>query len=55
MAEAFLARHKEFALEAFSLPGPLGQVAAGQVTLWPQRLETDGFFLAKFRKEGSHD
>ena len=55
VAEAFLARHKDFALEAFSLPGPLGRVEAGEVTLWPQRLETDGFFLARFRKEGSHD
>ena len=32
----------------------MGLVEAGQCTLWPQRLETDGFFLAKLRKEGAH-
>ena len=48
---AFLAQHPEYQLESFPLPGPLGEVAAGQCTLWPQRLQTDGFFLAKLRKE----
>ena len=51
MAQAFLDRHEDFVLEAFQVPGPLGRVDQGQVTLWPQRLETDGFFLAKFRRE----
>ena len=61
VAQAFLDRHEDFVLEAFQVPGPLvhlaqvpgplGQVDQGQVTLWPQRLETDGFFLAKFRRE----
>ena len=50
---AFLAKHPEYHLESFLLPGPLGEVAAGQCTLWPQRLQTDGFFLAKLRKEGA--
>lgn len=50
---AFLAQHPEYHLESFLLPGPLGEVAAGQCTLWPQRLQTDGFFLAKLRKEGA--
>ena len=48
---AFLAQHPDYQLESFPLPGPLGEVAAGQCTLWPQRLQTDGFFLAKLRKE----
>lgn len=52
---AFLSRHPAFALEPFALPGPVGAVAEGQVTLWPQRLETDGFFLGKLRREGGHD
>ena len=52
---AFLSRHPAFALEPFALPGPVGAVTEGQVTLWPQRLETDGFFLAKLRREGGHD
>ncbi|MFR6380553.1 MAG: hypothetical protein ACLUNZ_12990 [Evtepia sp.] len=51
---AFLAQHPDLSgLERFPLPGPLGEVAAGQCTLWPQRLQTDGFFLAKLRKEGA--
>ena len=50
---AFLAKHPEYHLESFLLPGPLGEVAAGRCTLWPQRLQTDGFFLAKLRKEGA--
>ena len=54
VVQAFLASHPDFHLEAFRLPGPLGLVEAGQCTLWPQRLETDGFFLAKLRKEGAH-
>ena len=51
VAQAFLDRHEDFVLEAFQVPGPLGRADQGQVTLWPQRLETDGFFLAKFRRE----
>lgn len=54
VVQAFLAGHPEFHREAFRLPGPLGLVEAGECTLWPQRLETDGFFLAKLRKEGAH-
>lgn len=52
VAQAFLAAHPQFKLEAFTLPGPIGTVAEGQCTLWPQRVETDGFFIAKFRREG---
>lgn len=54
VVRAFLEAHGEFTLEPFVLPGPAGQVDQGQITLWPQRLETDGFFLAKLRKEGDH-
>lgn len=53
IVQAFLAGHPEFHREAFRLPGPLGLVEAGECTLWPQRLETDGFFLARLRKEGA--
>lgn len=52
VAQAFLAAHPQFKPEAFTLPGPIGTVAEGQCTLWPQRVETDGFFIAKFRREG---
>lgn len=52
VAEAFLSHHPDFHREGFTLPGPLDRVEEGQCTLWPQRLETDGFFLAKFRRGG---
>ncbi len=52
VAETFLAQHTDFHAEAFTLPGPLSMVESGLCTLWPQRLGTDGFFLAKFRREG---
>ena len=48
----FLAKHPNFRPEGFVLPGPAGEIAEGQCTLWPQRLETDGFFIAKLRKDG---
>lgn len=47
----FIAQHSEFSLEEFTLPGPLGHVEEGMVTLWPQRLSTDGFFVAKLRRQ----
>ena len=47
----FLARHPEFALEPFTLPGDIGQVEEGMLTLWPHIHGTDGFFLSKMRKQ----
>lgn len=47
---AFLQQSIEFHLESFALPGPLGHIKEGMVTLWPQRLGTDGFFIAKLRR-----
>lgn len=44
-------KENNFTLEAFSLPGPIGQTE-GMVTLWPHRHGTDGFFIAKLRKKG---
>lgn len=51
VAEDFLARHPAFQAEGFALPGPVREVAEGMTTLWPQRLGTDGFFLARFRRQ----
>ena len=48
----FLGNHQEFKAEAFRLPGPVGEVGEGMCTLWPHRHGTDGFFIAKLRKEG---
>ena len=48
---AFLAAHPEYTLEGFTLPGPIGQVPDGMLTLWPQRYGTDGFFFSKLRRQ----
>lgn len=47
----FIDRHKDFTLETLELPGPVGQMPDGMVTLWPHRHGTDGFFFAKLRKQ----
>lgn len=49
-AEDFLARHPQFTLERFALPGTIGETD-GMVTLWPHLHQTDGFFIAKFRRK----
>ena len=48
---SFLDANARFHLEGFSLPEPIGEVNRGMLTLWPQRSDTDGFFIAKMRKE----
>lgn len=48
--EAFLAQTKEFAPEPFTLPGEIGAVEAGQLTLYPHIHDTDGFFISKLRR-----
>lgn len=45
----FTENHSEFQLEPFTLPG-LTECCDGQVTLWPHRHNTDGFFIAKLRR-----
>ena len=47
----FLAAHPEFVREGFTLPGPVGAVPEGEITLWPQRTGTDGFYLARLRRK----
>lgn len=44
----FLAGHSDFHKEPFRLPG--GEETDGSLTLWPQRLGTDGFYICKMRK-----
>lgn len=46
----FLDRNKGFTLEKFQLPEPLGRADNGMFTFWPQRHGTDGFFIAKLRR-----
>ena len=50
VANAFLARHPEFQLEAFPVPDGLGGQNGGMLTLYPQVHEADGFFICKLRK-----
>ena len=51
VVETFLAENNSYKAEAFPLPGPVGLVQGGSVTLWPQRHGTDGFFISKMRRE----
>ena len=51
VVETFLAENKACKAEAFTLPGPVGPVQSGSVTLWPHRHGTDGFFISKMRRE----
>lgn len=47
----FLENNYQFSFVPFTLPGDLGRTENGMVTLWPHRHGTDGFFIAKLRKE----
>ncbi|MDR2670310.1 MAG: 16S rRNA (cytosine(967)-C(5))-methyltransferase RsmB [Oscillospiraceae bacterium] len=51
VADDFLQSHPAFAPKPFTLPSPVGG-ADGRVTLWPHRVETDGFFIALFARTG---
>ncbi len=51
----FLDKQKDFTLEPFTLPGPIGTVESGMLTLWPHIHGTDGFFFAKLRRCGDGD
>lgn len=51
VVETFLAENKSYKAETFTLPGPVGPVQSGSVTLWPHRHGTDGFFISKMRRE----
>ena len=50
VTDAFLAEHPDFCREPFALPEPAGQTA-GQLTLWPQRHGTDGFYLCRMKRK----
>ena len=50
VVEQFLSQHGEFQPETFTLPGEIGTVESGMITLWPHRHGTDGFFISKLRK-----
>lgn len=54
VTDAFLAGHPEFARESFFLPQPVGETE-GQITLWPQRNGTDGFYICRMRRNRGYD
>lgn len=51
VVSAFLERHPEFTLEPFEIP--VAGSCDGMITLWPHIHGTDGFFIAKLRR--NHD
>ena len=52
VALGFLKDHPDFQAEGFRLPEYAGDGRTGILTLWPHRQGTDGFFIAKLRREG---
>jgi len=50
VAAAFLAAHPDFTMEPFTLPAPAGETE-GQLTLWPQRHDTDGFYICRLKRQ----
>lgn len=47
VADAFLADHQEFERDDFTLPD--GETMS-QLTLWPQRHDTDGFYICRMKR-----
>ena len=50
--DVFLEKHTDFSREAFELPLPLGVVSDGEITLYPNIHDTDGFYFCKLRRRG---
>ena len=50
VTDAFLAEHSDFCREGFTLPAPVGETE-GQLTLWPQRHGTDGFYICRMKRK----
>ena len=48
--KAFLTQTDGFVPESFTLPGKIGTIETGQVTLYPHIHDTDGFFISKLRR-----
>ena len=51
IVQKFLERNSGFSIQPVRLPNPVGTVEDGMITLWPHRHGTDGFFIAKLKKE----
>ncbi len=50
MIDSFLAEHPDFCRTPFSLSGPVGETE-GQMTLWPHRHDTDGFYICRMTRQ----
>ena len=50
VTDAFLAEHPDFTKDAFVLPDPVGKTD-GSLPLWPQRHETDGFYICRMKRQ----
>ena len=50
VVEDFLSGHPDFRLEPFAVPAPLPS-DDGTLLLLPGQYDTDGFFIAKLRRE----
>ena len=51
VTRTFLGAHPDFFQEGFRLPEPIGETD-GQVTLWPHRHGTDGFYICRMTRRG---
>ncbi len=49
VVDGFLSGHPEFSRETFTLPAPMGE-QPGELTLWPHRHGTDGFYICHLRR-----
>lgn len=49
VVDGFLSGHPEFSRETFMLPAPMGE-QPGELTLWPHRHGTDGFYICRLRR-----
>ena len=49
VTDGFLAEHPDFVRTPFALPDPVGETE-GQVTLWPHRHDTDGFYICRMER-----
>jgi len=52
VTDDFLKSMPQFQKEKFTLPGPIGEVETGDITLWPHRHGTDGFYICRLRRQG---
>ena len=50
VVEKFLKTHPDFTLEALPLPGIFPKNESGMLALVPGQYDTDGFFIAKMRR-----